>query len=323
MDCVSQEFSLPCRLKQTTKNPFFEQLVTDHAKGLLIGVGGILVLTPDALIIRMIHGDAWMVTFWRGILVGIVLLGFFAIRERGNFGRMLRGLGWYGVGMTLLYAFGSLSFNLAIKTTAVANALLILSSLPLLSALLSLLVLREAVPLRTWVSIAIAGAGIAVIFAEGIAGGSWFGEFFAFLTALTLAVQFVLIRKAKTLNFVPTIGIGGVLAAVVMLFVTDPFEVPVSDYWLLALMGFVVQPIAFAAINLAPRYLPAPEVGLIMLLETVLGPLWVWVFLNEVPSRVTFVGGGLVLVALIFNAILSLRTPSSSEKSSLTTNSPV
>jgi drug/metabolite transporter (DMT)-like permease len=60
-----------------------------------------------------------------------------------------------------------------------------------------------------------------------------------------------------------------------------------------------------------------------MLLETVLGPLWVWVFLNEVPSRVTFVGGGLVLVALIFNAILSLRTPSSSEKSSLTTNSPV
>ena len=314
MDCVSQEFSLPCRLKQTTKNPFFEQLVTDHAKGLLIGVGGILVLTPDALIIRMIHGDAWMVTFW---------LGFFAIRERGNFGRMLRGLGWYGVGMTLLYAFGSLSFNLAIKATAVANALLILSSLPLLSALLSLLVLREAVPLRTWVSIAIAGAGIAVIFAEGIAGGSWFGEFFAFLTALTLAVQFVLIRKAKALNFVPTIGIGGVLAAVVMLFVTDPFEVPVSDYWLLALMGFVVQPIAFAAINLAPRYLPAPEVGLIMLLETVLGPLWVWVFLNEVPSRVTFVGGGLVLVALIFNAILSLRTPSSSEKSSLTTNSPV
>lgn len=144
--------------------------MTDRAKGLLIGVGGILVLTPDALIIRMIHGDAWMVTFWRGILVGIVLLGFFAIRERGNFGRMLRGLGWYGVGMTLLYAFGSLSFNLAIKTTAVANALLILSSLPLLSALLSLLVLREAVPLRTWVAIAIAGTGIAVIFAEGKIG---------------------------------------------------------------------------------------------------------------------------------------------------------
>ncbi|MDP6035569.1 MAG: DMT family transporter [Verrucomicrobiota bacterium] len=297
--------------------------MTDHAKGLLIGVGGILVLTPDSLIIRMIHGNAWTVTFWRGVLVGGVLLGFFAIRERGNFWRMLRAMGWYGVAMTLLYALGSWSFNLAIKSTVVANVLLIISSLPLLAALLSLLVLRESVPLRTWLAIAIAGTGIAVIVAEGIAGGSWFGEFFAFLTALTLAVQFVLIRKAKAINFVPTIGLGGLLAAAVMLFVTNPFEVPVSDYWLLALMGLVIQPISFAAINLAPRYLPAPEVGLIMLLETVLGPIWVWIFLNEVPSRMTVVGGGFVLGALIFNAILSLRTPPSSATSSLTSSASI
>lgn len=284
--------------------------MTDHAKGLWIGVGGILVLTPDALIIRLIHGNAWTVTFWRGILVGAVLLGFFALKERGNFWAMLRGMGWYGVGITLLYALGSWSFNLAIKTTVVANVLLIISSLPLLAALLSLIVLREAVPLRTWLAIAIAGIGIAVIFAESIAGGRWVGELFAFLSALTLAVQFVLIRKAKAINFVPTIGLGGLLAAVVMLFVTDPFEVPVSDYWLLALMGLVIQPISFAAINLAPRYLPVPEVGLIMLLETVLGPMWVWTVLNEVPSPQTFVGGGFVLTALVCNAVLSLRAAS-------------
>ncbi len=280
---------------------------TDHLRGVAITGAGVLILSPDSLLIRTIEGGPLLVNFWRGLMIGVVLLGFFTIRERGNLLSVLRVMGWSGAGVALSFAFGTTMFVTAIKHTVVANALIILSAIPLLSALLSMLVLKERIAVRTWGAIALAMIGMLIIFSEGIESGTWVGDLAALGCAVAGAIEFVLIRRAKAVNLVPAIGLGGLLTAFGMLWLVDPLSILPEDYVNLALMGLVVQPLSFALIALGPRYLPAPEVGLIMLLETLLGPIWVWWFQAELPPANTFLGGAVVLTALIGNALLGLR----------------
>ncbi len=280
-----------------------------HLYGLAITLSGVIILSPDSALIRGITGPALLVTFWRGLLIGLVILGFFLIRQRGRPVELIRGIGWNGLGVACSFAFGTTMFVTAIKYTVVANALIILSGIPLLAALLSLLVLKEHIALRTWLTIAAAMVGMGIIFWDGLGTGNWVGNLAALGCALAGAIEFVLIRRAKAINLVPAIGVGGLIIAFILVWFVDPWAILPEEYGTLALMGLIVQPLSFALITLGPRYLTAPEVGLIMLLETLLGPLWVWWFHGEVPPTSTYWGGGIVLGALVLNALSGMRSP--------------
>lgn len=275
--------------------------------GVLLAVVGVLILSPDVLLIRLVSVDHWNLLFWRGLLMGLCLGGGF-VAGRGNW-RSFFLLGASGWMVALLHAGGGVFFVRGITLTGAANALVIFAAVPLLSALLSRVFLGEAIARRTWLSVAVGLGGIALVFKGSLGQGSLAGDLCALIAACTMACTFVVLRSAKTVNMVPAISVGSLLMAVAGWAQTSSLALPGQDLLWVLLMGLVVLPISFFLITLAPRYIPAPEVSLIMLLETPLGPLWVWLALGEVPALETVLAGFVILGTLGFQFLCSLRTP--------------
>lgn len=278
-----------------------------HLKGTLQTAIGVLVLTPDALLVRLVQADVWALVFWRGALQFIALLLFLLCLNRRKAWASFVAIGWGGIAIALMYALGNLAFIHSLKQTEAANTLLIISSSPLLSALLSRLFLKEHVPLRTWLAACGAFVGIGIITSGSIGAGALTGDLLAFGAAISLAASFVIARKARHVSMVPAVALSGLLIAVMAVPAVPAFPVSTLDGLYLFLLGAVIMPISFGLITLGPRYIPAAEVSLIMLLETVLGPFWVWLALSEQPSGRTLLGGAVVLTALILHSLLGLR----------------
>ena len=284
----------------------FSHLPT-HVKGLLITGFGVLVMTPDGLLVRLVDADEWTLLFWRGLLAGIGMAIGLTLIYRGKTWALIRQIGWAGLITGIIFGIGTCAFIMGITHTSVANTLFLVSTSPLFAAVFAWLVLREPVALRTWLAIAVTILGIGVIVSGGLDWGSMIGNLAALAAAMTLAVNLCTMRHYQHRNMVPAMGIGGFVAALIALPLAAPLSISQGDVGVLALMGLVMVPLSFGLLFVGPRYLPAPEVGLMMLLEAVLGPFWVWWALGENPGTAAIVGGAIVLGALAMNAWLSLR----------------
>jgi len=278
-----------------------------HRRGFLLTLFGVLVLTPDTLMIRLIDIDPWTMSFWRGTMMAASLFAAFAASRRGETLADIRKLGMAGLAVAVIYALNAISFVFAIDHTRVANVLIILASTPLIAALLSIMVLKERVSKPTWAAIAAGMTGVFIVVGDGFRAGTSLGDFFAFFTACALAVTFIIIRRHRHVNMIPAAALSGLLSAVLVAPFASPMSVQPEGWWLLLLLGFVVMPLSFGLITLGPRTLPAPEVALLMLLETVLGPLWVWLVIDEMPSQTTFIGGIVVISAVAMQSAWRLR----------------
>jgi drug/metabolite transporter (DMT)-like permease len=282
------------------KEPFDVPAMSDHAKGLAITGLGVLVLSPDALLLRLLEADHFTVVFWRALLMGLTLASVLALVYRGRADRALRAVGRWGLVSAHVYALNMITFVYSIHNTAVANTLVIIAAAPLFAAILSRVFLGEGVRPETWAATLIVLGGIAIVFWDGLAQGTWDGDLAALATALCLASNFTILRHRKHIDMVPATALGGFIAAAFLLVIgaAAPLSPRGDDWLVLALLGFFVVPVAFGLITIGPRYITAPEVGLLMLLETVLGPLWVWLALGERASALSLTGGAIVLVTL-------------------------
>ena len=278
----------------------------DHLKGLFITTFGVLVLTPDSLLVRLIGIDSWSMVFWRGLLMMSALTMCLAVYYRGQTLARFRAIGRTGLVIAALFSVSSVLFILALHNTSVANTLVIIASAPLIAAILSRLFLAEAVPPRTWAAILGALCGILVLASDSPRGGTLGGDMAAFGTAVGIAAAYSLIRRARSLNMAPAMAVSGGISAIVMIPFAAPLSVAAGEVWLLLILGLVVLPVSFGLMSLGPRYLPAPEVALILLLETVLGPFWVWLVLEEQPSTFALAGGAIVVGALILHSLAAL-----------------
>jgi drug/metabolite transporter (DMT)-like permease len=273
-----------------------------HARGFALTLFGVLVLTPDTLLMRLIDTDPWTMTFWRGILMPSALMLAFFVARRGEAWREIKTLGLAGLAVSAIYGVNALSFVLAVEHTKVANVLVILAAAPLFAGLMSVIFLREKVPLATWLAIAAGVVGVAIVVGGGFGAGTSIGDLFALMTAISLSATFTVLRYSKAHNMVPATALGGFLTAILVLPFADPGSLEGDRLWMMMLLGLVILPIAFGLITLGPRTVPAPEVALLMLLETVLGPFWVWLVIHEEPSLPTFIGGAIVLGAVALHA---------------------
>lgn len=283
----------------------------DHAKGMLITVAGVLAISPDSLLVRLVSTDIWTLLFWRGLLVALVLAIGLAAAHRARTAAAFAAVGRTGLIFAVLFSLNSFTFVYAVNTTTVANALVLISAAPFFAALIAIVFLRESVRRRTWLAILASFAGILVIVSGSASGGArpgaLPGDLAALVTAFGLAIQFNLLRRARHVNMIPAIALGSLLTAAIGLPLGEPLAVGARDALWLGLLGLAVMPAATILIATGPRYLPAPEVSLILLLETVLGPLWVWLALGEVPSQRTFLGGAIVVAALAAHALAARR----------------
>jgi len=282
-------------------------LSNDHARGLTLAVTGILILTPDSLLIRLITVDHWSLLFWRGLMTFATLtLWLFYTCRRRTLARF-QAVGRLGLVVALLFALNTSLFVISIRHTAVANTLVLLSAAPLFAAVFSSLFLREHAPLRTWIATLIGIASIAFIMADSLGAANLIGDGAALAVTITMAAILTLMRYMRSNNAIPIVALSGLLLALAMLLPSQPLSLSGSDWFYMGVLGLVVIPVSFALTLAAPKYLPAPEVGLIFLLETVLGPFLVWLVLGEEPPVATLIGGVVLVTTLVAHASLSLR----------------
>lgn len=281
----------------------------DYLRGLAITLFGVIVISPDTLLIRLIEADHWTQLAWRGSLSGLVVLAAAALVTRGAALRDLTRPGAAGLALIGVYAAGNIGFVYSATHTLVANTLFLLATSPVFAALIAVFVLRERVGLRTVLMIVAVLAGIAVIASGSLegGGGSLSGDLAALGTALAMAVSFSIARHQRARSMVPFIGLGAMLGGAVSACMAPGLALPRADWIWMGLMGLVVVPVAFACLTTGPRYLPAADVGLLLLLEAVFGPLLVWWVLGEEPGARTLTGGAIVLGALVAGNLWALR----------------
>jgi drug/metabolite transporter (DMT)-like permease len=246
------------------------------------------------------------VIFWRALFVAVGMCFVVNLFYPNRALRQYRTVFGAGLWMVLSYAFGTISFVYAITHTSVANTLVILSSTPLFAALISRVLLKESISLRTVIAIALVAAGISVIaFGSASAGSGLVGDLAAVLGSFFLACGLTFVRRFPQVSSFAAISCSGVLTALLVLPLATPLAVSQADFGYL--MGLYVVSIGTALLYLGPRYIPSAEVGLLLLLESILGPVWVWLALGEVLGPYTLAGGALVLTTLVVNTVWALR----------------
>jgi len=281
---------------------------SDHRKGLFLTFTAVLILSPDALLVRLIECDLWSLLFWRCLLTGGVTSLFLVVRYRWRFWHSFVATGRTGLLSALVLCCGSLLFVSSLKQTAAANTLIILAATPVFSSLFSYLFLREKIALRTWLAILICFGGILLLFSGSLKSGLLLGDLLALGATLMWAINLVILRRGRAVNMIPANVLGNLLVIpIVLLLGAQPLTVSTVDAGYLLLLGGLVLPVSFAMITLGPRYLPAPEVSLILLTETILGPIWVWLAIGEVPQATTLLAGLLIVGTLLLHTLLSLR----------------
>jgi drug/metabolite transporter (DMT)-like permease len=231
--------------------------------------------------------------------IGVMMLLLITYRSKTivEFKKIGRGGLWIG----WLHGIMTGTFVFAIMHTSIANTLVIISTGPIWIAIIAWLTLRERASLVTWLAMIIVFIGIYIVMSANFGGQSIVGDIFALITAILMGFTFTLVRKYKTVNMVPTMAVGGIIAAIIACIFAPTLALKPEAIIYVVAMG-VILAISFSLITIAPRYMPAAEVGMIMPLETVLGTLIAWRVINEVPSSNAIIGGIIVVITLFCHA---------------------
>ena len=276
---------------------------SDYRKGFWITLVGVLIFTPDALLIRLVGVEFFTLVVYRCTIAGLLMLVGYSLYCGRDFVRHILMIGVWGLVVVVLEAAASWTFYLALERTTVANVLVIFASTPLIAALLTRIFLDDVIERPTWLAIWSAGLGLVVVASGGVITGNWLGDLLALINAVAIAGVYTVVRRRRDLNMIPAAGFGLLLAALVA-YPFAQFPVLGVHQWLILLIGAgVVLPVALALLTLGPRYLPAPEVAMLTLLETIIGPVWVWLVIGEEPGIRTLLGGSVVVAALFCHAL--------------------
>lgn len=281
--------------------------LTDQQKGSLLAFVAVMFITPDSLFIRLSNIDTWGLVFYRGIIPFVtVLLGMLLIYKL-NFFKMLFTSGNHGIIYILTFSLTNITFVVSIQNTNVANTLVMIAMAPMLSAILGAIFLKELPDKKTWIAIFVTFGAAVYIFYDSLKLGNFFGDILGLITALGLAIGAVTIRSAKNKNLVPAAVVGKLIVALFALFFIESFTLTKSDQIIVPLMCIMCVAIPFVLVTIAPRFIPAAEVNLFFLLETIIGPIWVWLVIQEQPSVETIQGGAVIITAIAIHSFIKLK----------------
>ena len=281
--------------------------LTDQQKGSLLAFVAVMFITPDSLFIRLSNVDTWGLVFYRGIIpFSTVFLGMLIVYKL-NFFKILFTSGLHGIIYIITFSITNITFVVSIQNTNVANTLVMIATAPMLSAILGAIFLKEPPDKKTWISIFVTFLAIIYIFFDSLKLGNFYGDILGFITAIGLAVGAVTIRSAKSKNLVPAAVIGKLLVAIFSLFFIESFILLGRDFFIIPLMCILCVAIPFVLVTIAPRYIPAAEVNLFFLLETIIGPIWVWLIIKEQPSIETLYGGAIIVFTIAIHSFLKLK----------------
>jgi drug/metabolite transporter (DMT)-like permease len=278
--------------------------------GTLLALAGILVLTPDTLVIRLSGLERWTLMGWRGLLMGMMSFAiWWALFTRQPWRDLRTTITWQGLFVVGTFSLNSVTFTLGIVETSASVVLTAVATMPVFAAILSAILLQERQGWLGWSTIFAAMSGVGIVVANGSSatgqpdGSVILGGLYGMLTAIGLAVTFTFARKYPWLAILPAAAFGAFISGIIGLSLAEQDKIFDVPFWTVLVMGLILLPVSFTCLNLAPRYISAAVVSLVMLLEMVIGPFWVWIGIGERPSVIMMGGTAIVLAALSFHII--------------------
>lgn len=279
---------------------------TKH-KGVLLALIGVLFITPDSLSIRLVGVNSWELMFYRGLIPFICLFFLLLLIYKKNFIKVCLAIGYAGILNAVLVALGNITFVTSLENTNVANTLIMISLAPFMAAIFSSIFLKEYPNIRTWITMFLCFGFVIYIFYDSYESQKLIGDLFGLATAIIIGASSVVIRYGKLTNFLPSLMLGKIFTMIFTIFFVSSLALESTDIFLILIMGIFFVFIPISLITLAPRYIAAHEVELFFVLETALGPLWVWYFISERPTDKTILGGIAIILIIFIYTILELR----------------
>ena len=281
--------------------------LSDQQKGSLMAFVAVMFITPDSLFIRLSNVETWGLVFYRGIIPFFVVFFGMLVIYKLNFFKILFNSGYHGLIYIITFSLTNITFVVSIQNTNVANTLVMIATAPMISAILGAIILKEPPDKKTWISIIITFLAIIYIFFDSLKLGNFYGDILGFVTALGLAVGAITVRSAKSKNLVPSAVVGKLLVATFALLFIESYVLIDRDLFIIPLMCIMCVAIPFVLVTIAPRFIPAAEVNLFFLLETIIGPIWVWLIIKEQPSIETLQGGIIIIATIAIHSFLKLK----------------
>ncbi|MDB3982018.1 DMT family transporter [Candidatus Pelagibacter sp.] len=281
--------------------------LSNQHKGSLLAFIAVMLITPDSIFIRLSNIETWGMLFYRGAIPFVVVLIGLIFFYKKNLFKALVGIGYPGIFYVISFSICNITFIISIQNTNVANTLVMIAMAPMLSAILGSIFLKEVPDHKTWIAIIITLISVTYIFYDSIEMGNFYGDLFGLITAFGLACNAVIARYAKSRDLVPSAAIGKLFVAVFALFFVDSYSLEGSDLIIVPLMCVMCVAIPFVLVTIAPRFIPAEEVNLFFLLETIIGPFWVWMVIKEQPSIETIQGGVVIILTIAIHSFLKLK----------------
>ena len=281
--------------------------LSDQQKGSFLAFVAVMFITPDSLFIRLSNVDTWGLVFYRGFIpFCLVLIGMLIVYKL-NFFKMLFNSGYHGLIFITTFSITNITFVVSIQNTNVANTLVMIALAPMLSAILGGIFLKEIPDRKTWAAIGVTFLAAVYIFFDSLQLGNIYGDILGFITALGLAINAVTIRSAKKKNLLPAAVVGKLFVAIFAMFFIETYTLIERDLIIVPLMSIMCVAIPFVLVTIAPRFIPAEEVNLFFLLETIIGPFWVWMVIKEQPSLETIQGGSIIILTIAIHSYLKLK----------------
>ena len=281
--------------------------LSNQHKGSLLAFIAVMLITPDSIFIRLSNIETWGMLFYRGAIPFVVVLIGLIFFYKNNLLKALLGMGYPGIFYVISFSICNITFLISIQNTNVANTLVMIAMAPMLSAILGSIFLKEVPDQKTWIAIIITLISVTYIFYDSIEMGNFYGDLFGIITAFGLASNAVIARFAKDRDLVPSAVIGKLCVAIFAFLFVDSFSLVGTDLIIVPLMCVMCVAIPFVLVTIAPRFIPAEEVNLFFLLETIIGPFWVWMVIKEQPSIETIQGGAIIILTIGIHSYLKLK----------------
>lgn len=275
--------------------------------GILIALLGALLMSFDPIFIRFSGVSGFDTAFLFGLFTAISMPVFIQLRDERGLVTALKASGWPVIFSGVLMLGSASALVLSIKNTSIANTFVILSAAPALAAIFSRIFLGEITKRSTWFAIAAVMIGIAIVVSGSFKTGNWLGDGLAVFAVTCLSLNQTLLRKYQDVSRMASVGLGGLFLATVMFFLATPSTFSTSTWIIMAAMGLFTAPFGRVLSQVATRYITAPEVGMILMIEGVIAPLWAFGFFGEVPPMASIIGGAIILGTILMYAISTAK----------------
>jgi len=272
---------------------------------------GAVCLSFGGLIVKSFEGaNLWQILFWRQFFFSITVALYLLLTYKKNFFKSFYTSGMPGFIGGIILAIGFAAYVFSMYTTTVANTNFIITTETIFLAVFGYFFLKEKINLITFISIILGMSGVLIILGSSLSiqtSEQFIGNIVAFIMPISFAVLVVIIRKYPKVDMVPAQFTAGVAAAIIGFLIAGQLSISIHDLFLALLAGFFQIGFGFILITVGSQTTPAAIVGVLMLTESVFGPLWVWLFINEVPPTAVLIGGAIIVFSILFQSFFSKK----------------